>query len=761
MMKTEKPSDLRDLLFNLLLAATSVLFGSVVARIVAKILVFQKGLNLFPSGAIDGIQLFSRQFADSKSYDIVEFLLFILVSLGLFGLSYFVYRKNKYSPQKAVLVGMPLVIFAAIFNISTLFAGYSGTQTLVLMAVWYVITVALSRKIPEKISSWADGKFAAANGIIVGFYLSILLHKFTTSVAFPLTVFAVAPFYFYLFSSKYNFLKHPGYILLLISSIFPYNKIFLFGLGAVASVFIFFTRNKIRSGLTKSLESIYPVFVLFIFLYNPMFYLGSFDTVEEGFWAGWLQRMLQGLTMYRDFAIYHPPLLPAGLYIFSRFFGASLYNMRLYFHLLQIAGSIGLYVILMKLVKSTWIKVLVFVLILSYAASLVRNNTEIRVASGLLPLVFIYFYKLRQKRVFLFIAGVMAGLALFVSVETGIASLVALVVTAIWASSGKNYLKNVLIAVSGAGAVILIVFALLYSTQSLGKFLEYVVFYARNFSLGYQNEILGRPAQSTLIQWFDVNGFVGSAGFLWELTKTILIGSAAFALILKIKNKFGAREVLFSGVAVFGIILSRSALGRSDYYHIVFVWITGLLLLGYILDYLSAYSKVVPSVVLALLIFFVGRDITQVSFVQNQLIKLQSYGNPTGSYPSYTNPREGILTGIDIDTKATDDMINFIDEKVGKDEYIYVFPHAPEIYFLSDRKNATSFDSPTIFFTPQYQAQTISELKKQKPRLIVYNPKFSIAGISITTLSGIDNYIKENFVIIDRFGDNMIMGPKE
>jgi len=229
---------------------------------------------------------------------------------------------------------------------------------------------------------------------------------------------------------------------------------------------------------------------------------------------------------------------------------------------------------------------------------------------------------------------------------------------------------------------------------------------------------------------------------------------------LKLKNKFGAKEVLFSGVAIFGLVLSRSALGRSDYYHIVFVWITALLLTGYLLEFLGTYSKVIPAVVLCILIFFVGRELTQVSFLQNQLIKFQSYGNPTGSYPAYNNPREGILTNIDIDTKITDNMINFIDKKVNKDGYIYVFPHAPEIYFLSDRKNAASFDSPTIFFTPKYQKQTIDELKSNKPKLIVYNPGFSIAGISVTTLSEVDSYIKGNFVIVATFGDNKIMQPK-
>jgi hypothetical protein len=325
------------MLFDIFLIASSLLIGSTVSGVVAKMLVYQRGFDLF-SGSIQGIQLFTASFGQAKTFDLIEFILFVLISFGVFTSFFLVYRNNKFTNIKKNFVGGSLLIFAFIVSLATLFASYSGTQTLVLIAVWCFATVLVSFKIPENIPIWNEGKMALYNGIVTGFYLSILLHKFTTSVSLPLSVFAIIPIYFYLFLPKYNFLKNPSFLILILSFIFPFNVTFLFVLIPLTAILVFFTHNRIPLKFSKFIETVYPSFILFIFLYNPTFYMGSFDTVEEGFWAGWLQRMLQGLAMYRDFAIYHPPLLPGGLYIFSKIFGASLYNMRLYFNLLQIVG---------------------------------------------------------------------------------------------------------------------------------------------------------------------------------------------------------------------------------------------------------------------------------------------------------------------------------------------------------------------------------------------------------------------------------------
>jgi hypothetical protein len=748
------------MLFNFLLILSSALIGSTLSRIFAKILVFQKGINLFPSGGIQNIQLFNLAFAKNKSLDMIEFVLFILFTLGISGIYYFLYKKNKFTFQKKILVGSIQIVIATIFNISTLFVSSSSIETAVTILILYLLTLILSFKLPEKINTWKESKLSITNGIIAGFYLSILLHKLTPAISLPLVAFILTPIYFYIFSSKLSFLKHPAFLLLIFSFLFPYNKTLLLIIAGIIPILILFTKNKIPEKTLNFIEQISPIFILFIFLYNPTFYLGTFDPVEEGFWVGWLQRMLQGQMLYRDFAIYHPPILPTGLYLFSKLFGESIYIVRLYFHLVSITGFVLIYLILKKLVKSNWITIPLFILIMAYGSSEVRNNIEIRLASGLIPLLFAYQYNNTKQKLFLFLSGTLSALALLISVETGIASIIALLVGVILSSSRKTFISNILSTLFGYFIVLIAFFGFLLKTQSLYKFFEYTTFYPKSFSLGYQNVIMERPNLTTLIQWREINNFISSSGFLWELSKIVLGSSIAFIFVLILTKKLKPSNILFSSIAVFGLTLSRSALGRSDYYHVTFIWIVCLLLLGYLLKLSLSYSKVLPAIVLSLLIFFIGRNITQNILLQNQLIKFQSYGNISGNYPSYKNPRFGISTGIEVNTKETDNLIDYIDSNVKKNEYMFVFPHSPELYFLADRKNATSFDSPTIFFTNNYQEKIINELITNKPKVIVYDPKFGIAGISIKTLSKIDQFIQRNYIVSSKFGSNYVMTPK-
>ncbi len=114
---------------------------------------------------------------------------------------------------------------------------------------------------------------------------------------------------------------------------------------------------------------------------------------------------------------------------------------------------------------------------------------------------------------------------------------------------------------------------------------------------------------------------------------------------------------------------------------------------------------------------------------------------------------------IDINTKDTDGLVKYIKDNVKEDESIFVFVQEAEIYFLADRKNATSFDNPTVFFSIKYQDQMIDELTLNKPKIIVYDPEFSIAGISVKTLSKLDSFIKNNYKEVTTFGKNTILVP--
>jgi hypothetical protein len=224
-----------------------------------------------------------------------------------------------------------------------------------------------------------------------------------------------------------------------------------------------------------------------------------------------------------------------------------------------------------------------------------------------------------------------------------------------------------------------------------------------------------------------------------------------------IRKNLDPKIIFSTGLAVLALVLSRSALGRSDANHIDFIWIIALVLIGYILQSMRSFSREFVTVLLCVLIFFVAHDIIQGTLLQNQFIKFQTYGNPSGSYPSYSLSRSGIITGIDVNPQETDDLVNFVDTEVPKNQKIFAFPQEPQLYFLTDRVNATSFDTPLAFYTQPYQEQMLRELKLNPPKLIIYNKTFQIPGLTVDTLHQVNVYILSNFHTIKTFGNDQVM----
>ncbi len=430
------------MILNFFVIISSVLLGSTFSKFFAKVFVYQKGINLFSSSLTQNIPAFNEKLAMDKSFDIMEFLIFVAISAIFFVIFYLIFNKRNYSPKQQIFIGLTNLIFAAFVYISTMFATYSGIYTIISTIIWYLAVSIISFFIPKVVPKWNDGKRTLFNGFFLGFFLLVLLNNLTTSVALPLATFVVTPIYFYLFAQKIKILNSPVFAILFLSFIFPFNRLVLWGILLITLIAIFVTRNRDFSKILPFFDKIYPLLILFIFLYNPIFYLNTFDSIEEGFWAGWLQRLLSGQFIYKDFAAYHPPALAWGLYFFTKIFGASLFNLRLYFHLLQILGIVIIYLALNKVTKSKIIQIGILALIVAYGSSLVRNNIEIRVGSAIVPLLFVYWHNLNKRKLFLFIAGAMACLAFFVSLETGAASIIAVAVATLLSSSKKTWFSK-------------------------------------------------------------------------------------------------------------------------------------------------------------------------------------------------------------------------------------------------------------------------------------------------------------------------------
>lgn len=706
------------------------------------------------------IKLVSEYYLDSlsviaKTKDLLEFPLFFIF-FSLFALSLYLVNKKSsltYSTKTTILVIYS--IFSIMIYLQTFFVNHSITQTLLTIMVPTSITL-LSFKFFPNYEVKNSSKIVIVNGILLGFYLAILARNFTSSFAIPMFLFLSTPLYFLIFSQYLkDKLSQPTFLLLLICVFFPYQKITLIILAFTVIILLTLPLNlKFRYQKAFTLISI-----LILLLYNPLFYFGSYDSIEEGFWAAWLQRVLQGEVIYRDFAAHQPPILLWGLEAFNKILGPSLYNIRLYFHLLSILGMLVIFFSLNLILKNVWVKLGIFILIVSFTSIELRNNMEIRLASGLLPFLFLAQYFHTKIWRFLVLAFALASLAIFISIEVGIASLISVSVCTLFSINKKEIIKVAYSFCLGTliGAIVPLV--ILLANNSLSKFVEYMVFYSSALSSGYLNIPLQKPEIRPLLQWSEVIKFINSIGFLWELIKFTLGATFLVLLVQKINKTLSNTDYLLIGLSFFILILARSALGRSDSYHIAYIWVIGLFLIGYLIEKISRVYKTTAILIFTVLLFLISFNNFNLNLIQKQLIKLQAYGNPSGNYPQYQTERAKILPNVDTNPRHTDDLINYIRENTKRNDKIFVFPLSPEIYFLADRSNPTSFDLLGSFGTEKYQNQIITELEYNPPKIVVYNRNIQLKGFT-DNLSRINSYILQNYVTGSKFGSFDILIPK-
>lgn len=751
---------------------SSLLFGSSLSLILTEFLITKFNIN-FLSFDMPGV---SQKLAFSKTFDILDFVFAGISALFFFVVNFYgkslLRRKTDFS-----FADILLVIFSITAFIQTHFLAFSSKQVLAMVVsfeVLYFLTGWFGKdfqpgNLLEKLNT-ASGKLRLQNGIFLGFVLTLLTNNLTTIPVLSLVFLFITPLVLLSISSKKIngfFENFPG-ILLLTAILFPTNLVQLLGLLAV-SVVISLSILKFKPGFFEKgwyVNILSPASVIFLAAFNPAFYVGNFDSVEEGFWLAWVQRLIGGQSLYTDVAVYHSPLIPWGMYLFSKISGFNLYSERLFLHLLQVSGLVIYFFFAKKLIKNTAFSILAFFIYMAVTFTLVRNNIEIRLGISLLSLLAFFGFMESKKLWKLALSGVFASLSLMLSIESGLAVLLTLFLGLnIFSSSGlisaQRAKENLFLAL---GALITLgLFGIyLFSTSALPGMLEQTTFYARAFSLGYFNTPIDRSVTHSYFHFDVFDEYLDSVTIFWEGTKLVIIGFLIFGLYRFLTvQKSGLETNQALVTAFFGLILTRAALGRSDWYHLLFVLGIALILFIYSLSKLYETQKALTLGLVLFLVLVVARPSVNNAFLNQQLFKYQSYGKVFGDYKAYYFERgSGALIGMEIDTQPMFELVEHIQLNSAKDEKIFVFPWNPEIYFYTDRTGATQFDTPYAFFSPEYQNRMIDQLKQNKPKFIVLNANQNFGGLTTGALENVSKFIDDNYQREKTFGPFDILIPK-
>lgn len=759
----------------LFLVITSLLFGSSIPLIVNGMLLQNFNFHFF-SKDIPGV---TEELIYQKTYDLLDFSLMVVSTVVIFSINFIAGRFNRGSKTEGFFINDMFLLFMASFVfLQTHFMAFSKTNTLFLIGfseAFYLISTALGGNLTKDIVSKfkkADRRnllFSLYNGIFLGFYSLLVFNQFGM-VAGILALFIV-PFGILALSLlkkevSVKIANLPG-VILLISIFFPTDLSRLLILGLFVLLFSL-SILVLKKNITKPsfLSFLYPAALVFLLSYNPTFFIGNYDSVEEGFFLGWSQRLINGQVLYRDVAVYHSPISIWGNFLFSKITSASIFSQRLFFHLLEIIGTLIYFFILRKVLKSGWGVALGIVLFLSLTTTMVRNNIEIRLGLGLLPLLFLFNFFSTKRKFWLILSGAFASFSVFFSVEVGLASIVAILLSAVL-FTGKGISEksnNVFLIFAGILLVALSFVLYLISQGALLQFIEQTSFYASAFSKGYFNTPLDRSIILSVFRWHIFDQYLhASNAFFWELARFLLLGALLYLTAKWFMEKsLRIEERYIYTTAVFGVILFRAALGRSDLHHLLFVFLVGIIILAYLIERMLRYNKVAGGIFWFLLLFYFIRPPVNSVFLDQLIFKIQTYGRVIGEYKEYGFERgKGGLFEKETNVEDIDKLVETIKKDNSIEESIFVYPWMPELYFFTNRRNGTSFDTPYAFFSEAYQKQMVEELLKSNTQWVIYNSHMSFGGLSPNALPIINQHILENYETVGSFGPHKTMRRKD
>lgn len=730
-----------------------VLFAAGLSKIFTNLLIIKLNVNLFNSSFSSQIPGFTPDTALIKTNDILYATGIFIFSAGLF----FVYRMFAKSSKPHILNPEVFnLIYAILLLLQTHFVRHSGTEALIYFILSQCVYIYLNYK-NKNIKNLEFNWLVCANGILMGFFVMLFVRRYTGSMIFTIgTIVIVTQIYQNLILSKLrHFLVSPLHLLFFLAIFFSWNTVLLILLLAVVLIGTRFIKLNNNS---RNIPYLYLITLLLYLSYNPTFYFGNLDSVEEGFWFGWLQRLLMGQILYSDVMVYHPPLIPWMMGLFVKLFGENLYTARLYFQILKVIGILLIFISVQKLIPKKTNLFLTLLIILSFLTTLVRNNVEIRLGIGLFSL-YLFSKSLDGNKKWIAFAGLVSGISLFVSLESGIASIAGILIGIFVANHNlsssllkiKYYFSGLLIPLS-------VVSLILHFQGAFKGFVAQTYFYSKAFAYGYFNNEFDAVELENIFQFWVVNRFLRDLTGVWIFTFI----SIAFVLVYLLKTyldkKSNPLDLYAVMVFCFNLVLVRVALGRSDWYHLLFILINTIVLLVYVLEILKA--KVATYTLIFLIIVMFRVQVAE-AFINDQLIRLQSYANVPQSFNILQTSRSGIALNIDAPVNAYDRLIKYISDNTTPDESIFVYPWKPELYFLTDRNNATKFDTPYSFFTEQYQIQMIDQIKVNNPKFIVYNSNMNFAGMTPSSLPMVKNYIENNYNVIEKFGDDNVMTLKQ
>ena len=498
---------------------------------------------------------------------------------------------------------------------------------------------------------------------------------------------------------------------------------------------------------------------------------------EEGQFLADVQVLLGGGIYARDFLCLYGPLVVYPLAFAMKLFGVSVMVGRFYTYVLTVISA-GILVAMLNLTirnRRLFIAASLFMGVLFIGGGGRTGATLMRVMLGFVPLLILYRYGGGERKLPSVATGVGLGISLLFSQEVGLCAVIAvgvfLCMQAHAAGSYRRLLAQGALIAAGCCLVVLPMLGYFYHQDALGRFFESLYGYPKLVTLGFG----ALPFPS--LQAFLAAPLSGGAYFPYWMIGIYLLAAVYLLVILFLG--LGNRDIHFrAALLVFGMLLFRAALGRSDESHYYFALSPALMLALLMLDdsirrladspcrTLEIGQRMLIGGLLVSLLLLLGTSRVLRANLVNVFSELRRF--PAKFSVQKTGVALPQLTrgGTFYDQATAEDLVKIggaLDRYTKPGDYVLFFPNEAAYYFLFDRRVPTRYVHAYFAITTQHRLEMVAELERSRPAYVVYTlDNWRMDDIlEDVAVPEVMHYLKEKYEKAEDFGNVLILKRKE
>ena len=497
---------------------------------------------------------------------------------------------------------------------------------------------------------------------------------------------------------------------------------------------------------------------------------------EEGQFLAHAQILLDGGDYARDFFCLYGPLVTYPLAFAMKLFGASVMVGRCYTYGLTIVSAVIIVTMLNVAMRNRGLFIIasLFMMAIFIDGGDRTSPTYLRVLLGYVPLLILFRNALNELKFSAAISGVSLGISLLFSQEVGLCAVIATLVFLHMETRATKTYRRLASQVGqltiGCCLVVLPMLGYFYRHNALGRFFESLYGYPKLVTLGFGS--LPFPSFSELM----AAPLTGRAYFPYWIIGIYLLAAISLSVVIFLGQ--ANRDTHFRvSLLVFGMLLFRAALGRSDESHFYFALSPALMLTFLMLDDAFRELSNCPVQVLKTgrCILIGGLVLSLVllcgtsRILRNSMVRVYTELN---RFPSKFNVQEtGVAlpqmtrAGVLFDRATAHDIVKIgqaLDHYTRPGDNVLFFPNEAAYYFLFNRSVPTRYVHAYFAVTTDQRREMVNELEQSRPAYVIYTlNSWRIDDIpEYIQVPEVVSYLREKYTPVEDLGGILVLRRK-